>query len=330
MNKERCMAIDIARGICIILVVIGHFCPDYSPSWWVALNKVIYTFHMPVFMFASGYIFMYTRKPQTRYSQMLTKKVKRLLVPYLSTSVIIITIKLLTEGSLDIDNPVTPYSYLKIFYLPEAGYFLWFIWALWWMFVLVGLVWKTSQLWVLAISLTALHFTPFDITDIFAINATRYYAMYFMAGVMACAYRNHIKCMAKIPNYLIYLTFVSLEILYVLLLDTPYQYSCHQILSIFGIGAVMRLSYDITHCNKSRIKWLLSVSGCSYMIYLFHTTFEGFVKAAAIKVVGVPNTNLIFLTVAVLTVGFGVIIPIFLQRKIFDRFKVTRLMFGLK
>lgn len=330
MDRERCVTIDIAKGICIILVVIGHFCPDYSPSWWIALNKVIYTFHMPVFMFASGYVFMYTRKTGGDYSHMLKKKVRRLLVPYLSTSVIIITIKLLTESSMNVENPVTPLSYLKILYLPEAGYFLWFIWALWWMFVLVGTCRGTSQLWVLTTVLAAVHFIPYAITDLFALNATKYYAVYFMTGVMTCAYRQRLKSLTKIPNYMIYLVFVGLEILYTRLIDTPSQYPCHQILSFLGIGAVMRLSYDIMSCDKSRLGWILRVSGCSYMIYLFHTTFEGFVKAAAIKIPGMSGSGIGFLTVALVTIACGVIGPMLLQRKVFDRFKTTRMMFGLR
>lgn len=330
MSRERCVVIDIAKGICIILVVIGHFCPDYSPSWWIALNKVIYTFHMPVFMFASGYIFMYTRKPGYSYSQMLKKKVKRLLLPYLSTSAIIITIKLLTESSLNVENPVTLYSYLKIFYLPEAGYFLWFIWALWWMFVLVGICGKTVQLWTLTIVLTILHYMPFDITDLFALNATKYYAVYFMTGVMVCVYRQRLKCLIMIPNYMIYLMFISLETLYIWLIGSSFHYSCHQILSFLGIAAVMRLSYDIMHYENSHIKWLLSVSGYSYTIYLFHTTFEGFAKAATIKIFGIPATNIVFLSVAFVTIALGIICPMFLQHKVLDKYKVTRILFGLK
>lgn len=112
--------------------------PDYSPAWYEATHDVIYTFHMPLFMFASGFIYMATKR-NVPYGQFLWKKVKRLMVPYLSVSAIVITIKLLTEGHAYVQNPVTAMSYVKMFYLPEAGYFLWFIWALWWMFVLVPL-----------------------------------------------------------------------------------------------------------------------------------------------------------------------------------------------
>lgn len=89
-------------------------------------------------------------------------------MPYLSVSAIVITIKLLTEGHAYVENPVTWMSYIKMFYLPEAGYFLWFIWALWWMFVLSPLF-KTKQmrlgLFVLAI---VLHYMPGYLPEVFA------------------------------------------------------------------------------------------------------------------------------------------------------------------
>lgn len=53
---NRIIALDIAKAICIILVVMGHYVPDNSPAWYVLVHDVIYTFHMPLFMFVSGYV----------------------------------------------------------------------------------------------------------------------------------------------------------------------------------------------------------------------------------------------------------------------------------
>ncbi len=43
-----------AKGIGVILVVIGHF---LASSNLVQLNKFIYTFHMPMFFAISGYLY---------------------------------------------------------------------------------------------------------------------------------------------------------------------------------------------------------------------------------------------------------------------------------
>lgn len=76
---NRIVFLDIAKAICIILVVVGHYMPDNSPMWYVMLNKVIYTFHMPLFMFVSGYVYIATKK-DISYGSFLMKKVKRLML----------------------------------------------------------------------------------------------------------------------------------------------------------------------------------------------------------------------------------------------------------
>lgn len=197
---QRLISFDIAKAICIILVVIGHYVPDYSPEWYVGVHDVIYTFHMPLFMFASGFIYMATKK-DVPYKDFLWKKVKRLMVPYLSVSVIVITIKMLTEGHAYVENPVTVMSYVKMFYLPEAGYFLWFIWALWWMFVIVPLF-KTKQmrlgLFTVAI---ILHYVPSFLPEMFCLRQFQSMLVFFMLGVACCDWKQEISFIEKVPTW---------------------------------------------------------------------------------------------------------------------------------
>ena len=92
------------------------------------------------------------------------------MVPYLATSFLIITLKLITQGNAYVANPVTLSSYAKMFYLPEAGYFLWFIWALWWMFVVVPLFRTPKSRLALFVISIALAYLPLHLTDLFCIN----------------------------------------------------------------------------------------------------------------------------------------------------------------
>lgn len=183
-SKPRLLNYDIAKAICIILVVIGHYIPDNAPEWYVMNREFIYSFHMPLFMFASGFIYIAFKKEES-YGHFLMKKVKRLMIPYLVTSVLIVTIKLLTEGSAYVENPVTVLSYIKVLYSPEAGYFLWFIWSLWWMFVIVPVFrTKRSRLIGFVIAL-ALHYSPITFTQIFCLEQMRQMMVFFMLGVVA-------------------------------------------------------------------------------------------------------------------------------------------------
>ena len=49
--------VHIAKGLAIVLVVVGHFYPVQSPEYWTVMHQVIYAFHMPVFFLLSGYLY---------------------------------------------------------------------------------------------------------------------------------------------------------------------------------------------------------------------------------------------------------------------------------
>ena len=78
MSNKRNVEIDIAKGIGILLVIIGH---GAIPSW---SKDAISSFHMPLFFILSGYFFR-DEKPLTR----VQKDAKRLLLPYVVTMTVI-------------------------------------------------------------------------------------------------------------------------------------------------------------------------------------------------------------------------------------------------
>lgn len=323
---QRLISFDIAKAICIILVVIGHYVPDYSPLWYVGVHDIIYTFHMPLFMFASGFIYMATKKDMS-YKDFLWKKVKRLMVPYLSVSAIVITIKLLTEGHAYVENPVTWMSYVKMLYLPEAGYFLWFIWALWWMFV-VSPLFKTKQLrlglFVLAI---VLHYIPNILPEIFCLRQFQGMLVYFMLGVVCCDWKQQISFISKVPAWCVFGFFAVAE--GINLMDMGGQIS--MLLPYLGIAAVMAFSSLIEKLNHKSNEWLMGVSSSSYIIYLFHTTFEGFAKAVVHRIPFLTDGNdVLFIINASVVVGCGVVCPIILHRYVLNKTHFTKVLFGLK
>lgn len=61
LQTSRIASLDITRAVCIILVAIGHFCPENAPMWYKRMVDIIYTFHMPAFLFISGYVYVTTR-----------------------------------------------------------------------------------------------------------------------------------------------------------------------------------------------------------------------------------------------------------------------------
>ena len=87
MKTNRIGYIDVARGIGILLVALAHADVSlFSPY----LHHLIYSFHMPLFFFLSGYFF----KPQISFGVLLKKRFNTILKPYLVTILLIYIISL--------------------------------------------------------------------------------------------------------------------------------------------------------------------------------------------------------------------------------------------
>ena len=74
---NRIQWIDTAKGLGLLLVFIGHMHPVYISTW-------IYTCHMPLFFFLSGFVF--TLHPWRTF---IHKKISRLVIPYFFLGLVI-------------------------------------------------------------------------------------------------------------------------------------------------------------------------------------------------------------------------------------------------
>lgn len=80
--SKRVQYVDIAKGIGIILVVMGH--NDFALISPLA-HKLIYSFHMPMFFFMSGMFF----KPDVPFLTFLWNRFNRILKPFFSILLLI-------------------------------------------------------------------------------------------------------------------------------------------------------------------------------------------------------------------------------------------------
>lgn len=106
--------IDIAKGIAIFLMVMGHTTiPEFG-------TKFIWSFHMPLFFIVSGYL--YNEEKNRDYFLFFLKISRNLLVPYLFFSVInYIGFKFVcTPGCINVDID-------KIYQTGWLGIALWFV-----------------------------------------------------------------------------------------------------------------------------------------------------------------------------------------------------------
>lgn len=110
-NKERTPLYDVAKGICIISVVLGHL---------GIATRFVYFYHLPVFFFISG---LFLNAEKYSFKDFLLKKIKSLYVPYVIISLLFVII-------FDFQNMKNIKYVLRIFLFdskaPFTGTF-WFI-----------------------------------------------------------------------------------------------------------------------------------------------------------------------------------------------------------
>lgn len=122
--KKRIPELDFIKGIAIFLVVIGHVISQvWSASPEIYENSFIfrfcYSFHMPLFVFISGYICRITMK---NTSQWLLKRLRRIGIPYLLMTVIVSI--WLRNGDISQFIVSAPYWYLLFVMISDSILFL--------------------------------------------------------------------------------------------------------------------------------------------------------------------------------------------------------------
>jgi fucose 4-O-acetylase-like acetyltransferase len=88
--NNRDLSLDLSKGILIIIVVLGHSIQySFGEEWLTSgkffeniVFKIIYSFHMPLFMMISGYLFYNSNKKN--FKQLVTSKLKVIGIPMLS------------------------------------------------------------------------------------------------------------------------------------------------------------------------------------------------------------------------------------------------------
>lgn len=84
MQKKRIRYFDIAKGIGILSVIVGH----------TVVNKIalqfIYSFHMPLFFIISGYFFKFKED-----RELMHKNYRRLIIPYIFTALTVIFVMIM-------------------------------------------------------------------------------------------------------------------------------------------------------------------------------------------------------------------------------------------
>lgn len=183
------------------MVVLGHVAFVYSPSSIIApyipsvpmniVKEVIYSFHMPLFFFASGCIFAYQlevkRKPMT-FAQLLRNKAKRLMVPFYAFALLMVYPTMVLLG---FRAPV--HYFFDGFILAIDPRHLWFVMTLFLIFLLFFGLRKICNrihlpIWALGILALLIYIFPIYIAY-FQIGNVEEYLIWFTLGYLFTNYK---------------------------------------------------------------------------------------------------------------------------------------------
>lgn len=139
MDKKRDILWDVMKGIGIILVVAGHAIQYGSGREYLYANcyfengifAFIYSFHMPMLMLCSGYLFWGTLQSHC-LKDVVISRFKTFILPIATSSALITIIQIILQGYAGFTIRTVCGAFKGTFL-----YNLWFLWALFYISLIV-------------------------------------------------------------------------------------------------------------------------------------------------------------------------------------------------
>jgi len=161
--RERNLLLDYLKGLAIFLVIWGHCLQFATTSTFDFFSNqafvIIYSFHMPLFMVISGYLFFLTQKNKS-FTGIAWSKTQQILIPLLiwgGVMLLIPHVRAILQGRLS--GIITAPQYIESI---TGGF--WFLWCSYVCALLNAFVNKfvKDQLWAYVLITTVILLLPND------------------------------------------------------------------------------------------------------------------------------------------------------------------------
>jgi fucose 4-O-acetylase-like acetyltransferase len=338
MRSLRLLDVDRAKGLAILLVVVGHIVATTPPpgnDWYVVLHETIYQFHMPFFMFLSGLLMGHTfvvPRSVADYRDYILKRFIRLFPAYVLFGLLILVGKLIAGDVVAVDNAPDGFAHglMQIAVRPftSAARSLWYIYVLFGYCVLIPplLTLTRNRLGLLILCASVFHFwAP---TDLFMLNGIIEYSIYFTLGLLAA--RHYVQYVAALDTHRVLLVsaFGCMVAAYAIGLVTWPDLVVGSVLGlptltitklILGCAAIPALHALVRAPGFAASQSLLTLGVYTFAIYLMNTIAIGVVKGAMLRVWSWDGTA--FLAFAPILVVAGTLLPILVKRFLFSKIR---------
>lgn len=314
--------ISVIQSIGILLVVIGHSFYAYSND--CIIHKWIYSFHMPLFMFISGYLLRYTlaykgislkKMSFSDRNRFVLNKFKRLIVPYIVVSTLAFFPKSLMNSFAARPVDVSIVNYFKMLVYPwdNVIVFFWFLPTLFLIFTIViygsplfNKIKNETTAILLILLCTILHlYNPVSNIMLLNISGVCNYILFFVLGFYVCFYSLDVRL--KEYKYLIFVIsgFLSFLFLYV---QNSSLLSVVKLFASFA-GILFCVSFAHIYIEKSW-RFLNFLFGASFTIYLF----SWFPQVLAQQVLCYLLPTIPPWVSTILAIVSGVIVPLYIYK----------------
>ncbi|MBC8413708.1 MAG: acyltransferase family protein [Nitrospira sp.] len=316
--------IHIAKGIGIILVVIGHCHLKPSPTYWAEIRTIIYFFHMPLFFILSGYLYSHGKYS---YSSLMKNKVKRLIYPFISIAGSFFLIKYVAGQFITLWNPINIESIYALLIDPMHSFMplLWFLHALF----LIFAIYPLARLFLsnLSIMFLLLAINFFLGNDYLVFGRALSFMPFFVFGAilresgklskLAIGADWRYVLAPVMMFFLAYMLRSSVRIIY------DYGYPVKTFLGISGSLFVINASHAIAALLDKRTKsMLLQIGYYSMTIYLLHSLFESAVRIGFSHVF--KNIQAPFELIAFISITCGIVFPLVIEKNVLRKFSITK------
>lgn len=300
----------------IILVVLGH---SMYPGDRNLVSNYIYSFHMPLFAFIAGYLFMTYTNIKTYWS-FVRKKTSRLIIPYVFWITFMFIVKFLFSSLLTADifvnNPIGfdfNVLYNMLLYPSKAVVsYYWFAIVLFFIFILFAPLIKKNieshSLLMALIVIVLYYLNPLYNCNLFQLNRLFDLLPYFYFGCIFAFYNLNF-----VSNYKLLTQWISLSLLNIILTIYILKISRYDLFTgVLGITICLILSKLYEYYKLSFLKFLYNNTATIYFLH-------GIVNALLLKVLMYLKFNMyIYILIQFL---FCLIVPVIIV-KIIEKYEI--------
>lgn len=286
----RNSSIDAIKGVLILTVILGHVLVGNIDN--NIARYIIYSFHMPVFFFISGYLINTDTLSMLSIRQLLSKYWKRMMAMWCVAWVIYTAY--VVYGHFNVGY------ILSCFYNPY--YHLWFVPSLFMMIVIVWILTKKQMFHSVSIAiLLMIGILLFNLAQTkYTISSAWNCSMlpFFLLGLIS---RKYLKKMTRGGGGILLLYFIAIVIINICINNTISFYRTYLMLPMVGLLCIMGL-LPIIHTGRFHCGILEFWGRNSLPIYLWHVA-----PIIVFKWVWSDDTTTYYLVSSIVMILFAII-----------------------